>query len=458
MHPRYVFSLPIAALVLLAGCDVGNNVTATEDLDASVAAMMRGDVTRVESDDATMRTAVRLEQGYSAALRRAILENPRFTASIRRYREAGAGIQISQSAARPQLTAGATAGGIAGGNDSGVRTGVAANISLSQLVFDGGATRAEVAGATAQAYAARANIAATGNDVGRDAALVWIDLWQANTHLSLLNQRLREVSPMIERIERLITNGIVDRAALAAAERQFLDLKLEEERLTAALRDSRERFNRFYGSRPSAVAAPQRLFSDTELAQMANNWQDAPSLIAAAAELIVAERAVDAAQARTRPTVNVRAGASSPISRSDRPDANVGLVLQHTFSDGGRRAAEIERLNERLQAGRATFEDIKSSARVDVETALSRHRSLRGTISVLEAQIRSLDTERETLRSQIASGQANLRQLVEAEVSYYRAQARLIEVRGELSKLEIALASQTGQLTRKLNIDIDALL
>jgi len=458
MPPRYVFSVPVAALMLLAGCDVGNNVTPTEELDASVAAMTRGDVTRTDSGEATVRTAVRLEQGYSAALRKAIIDNPKFAASVRRYREAGAGIRISQSAARPQLTAGATVGGVGGGNNSGVETGAAANVTLSQLIFDGGATRAEVAGATAQTYAARARIAATGNEVGRDAAEVWIDLWQANTHLSLLNQRLREVSPMVERIERLITNGIVDRAALAAAERQFLDLKLEEERLQASLRDARERFNRFYGSRPASVAAPQRLFSDAELVQMANIWQDSPALIAAAAELIVAERAVDAAQARTRPTVNLQAGASSPISRSDRPDANVGLVLQHTFSDGGRRAAEIERLNERLQAGRATFEDTKSSARVDVESALSRHRSLRGTISVLESQISALDTERETLRSQIASGQANLRQLVEAEVSYYRAQARLIEVRGELSKLEIGLASQTGQLTRKLNIDIDALL
>lgn len=457
MLPRHVFSLPVAALVLLAGCDFGN-VTPTEELDASVAAMTRGDVTRMGTDAAPVQTAVGLQQGYSAALRTAILDNPRFTASVRRYREAGAGIQIAQSGLRPQATASATAGGVTNNNDSGLTTGAATNVSLSQLVFDGGATRAEVAGATAQAYAARANIAVSGNDVGRDAALAWIDLWQANTHLALLQARLAEVSPMIERIERLITNGIIDRASLAAAERQFLDLKLEEERLNASLRDAQERFNRFYGSRPGSVAAPSRLFSTDELAQMANIWPDSPALIAAAAELIVAERAVDAAQARTLPTVSLRAGASSPISETDDPSANVGVVLQHTFGDGGRRVAEIERLDERLQAGRATFEDAKANARVEVETALSRHRSLRSVISVLEAQIEALATERSTLGSQIASGQANLRQLVEAEVQYYRAQARLVETNGELAKLEITMASLTGQLTRKLNINIDALL
>jgi len=433
------------------------NTPTRQELDASVAVMTRGNVARAPEGE-SVRTAVRIDQGFAQALQRAVLDNHQFTASIRRYREADAGIRLSQSEARPQLTAGATVGGVTGGNNSSLTTGAAGNITLSQLIYDGGATRANVAGATARAYAARANIAVAGNNVGRDAAMAWIDLWQANAHLTLLRERLNEVSPMVERIERLITNGIVDRAALAAAQRQLLDLRLEEERLVASLRDATERFHRYFGTRPTSVSAPQSLFSDAELVQMSRIWEDSPALIAAAAELIAAERAVEVAQARTRPTIRLGAGASSPISRTDNPDANIGLMVQYNFGDGGRRRAEIERLDERLQAERATFEDALSRTSVEIETGLSRHRSLRETVSVLGAQITALDTERNTLRSQITSGQANLRQLVEAEVLYYRARARLIEVRGELTKLEISLASQTGQLTQRLNIDIDTLL
>lgn len=458
MFLRHIIAGPVyaSALVFLAGCM--GDVPTSEELDASVTAMTREDVTQVSSDGEADSKTVKLDQGYSSALRTAILENQKLSSAIRRYREAGAEIQVSKSDARPQLTASATAGGITEGNNSDMTTGAASNISLSQLIFDGGATRANIAGATAQAYAARANVAASGNEVGRDAAMAWIDLWQANAQQALLQKRLREVSPTIERIERLISNGIVDRASLAAAQRHFLDLKLEEERQRAALRDARERFNRYYGDRPSSVAAPQRLFSNSDVAQMAKAWQDSPALISAASELIVAERALDAARAKTRPTVRLRAGVNSPISSTDDTEGNVGLVLEHTFGDGGRRKANIDRLDNQLQAKRAAFEDAKSQARVEVETALSQHRSLRSTISVLQSQIEALDTERKTLRSQISSGQAQLRQLVESEVLHYRAQARLIQIRGELSKLEIILASQTGALTRKLNIDIDTLL
>jgi len=456
MLTRYLFAGSVVALTVLAGCETANT-SSSQELEASVAAMTRGNVTR-SADHDTVRTPVIIDQGYSQALRVAVLENQRFTASIRQYREADAGIRVSQSAARPQISAGATVGGISGSNEARLTTGAIGNVTLSQLIYDGGATRASIAGATAQAYAARANVNVAGNEVGRDAAMAWIDLWQANAHLALLRERVNEVSPMIERIERLISNGIVDRAALAAAQRQLLDLRLEEERLQASLRDATERFNRYFGSRPTSVPAPQRLFSEAELAQMGSTWPDSPALIAAAAELIVAERAVDAARGRTRPTIRVGAGVSSPTSRSDNPDANIGLMVQYNFGDGGRRAADIERLNERLQAGRDTFEDALASADVEVQTALSTHRSLRGTISVLEAQIVTLNTERSTLRSQITSGQANLRQLVESEVLYYRAQARLVEVRGELAKLEITLSSRTGQLMQRLNVDIDSLL
>lgn len=449
----------VAALALLVGCQ-NSNVLSSQELATSVAAMTHSDVTRPADEDETEpRDAVDLSQGYRSALRSAILENQEFAASVRRYKGADASIRVAQSARRPQIDTSATIGGIIEGGDvDSSEGGAAVDVSLSQLIYDGGRTRANIAGATAQAYAARANVAVAGNEVGRDAALAWNDLWQANSQIALLRERLDEVGPLIGRIEQLISNGMVDRAVLAASKRQFLDLKLEEENLQATLRDAQERFNRYYRDRPRSVSAPKRLLSDAELAQAANIWQDSPALIAAAAELIAAERAVAAAQAEMRPTVSLRTGATSPLGETDNPNFNAGLVLQYKFGDGGRRKAEIERLGEELKAGRATFEDTKSATRVEVETTLSQHRALRQSLSILKSQIQELDVERKTLRSQITSGQSDLRRLVESEILYYRVRSRRIGLRGELAALEITLASVTGQFINKLAIDIDTLL
>lgn len=453
-----IFAASAVSLGLLAGCQSAD-VLSREELDTTVAAMTRSDVTRPPGEEDVARQSVDLSQGYREALRTAVLENPEFIASVRRYKGADAGIRVVQSAMRPQFSTSLTAGGITERGRSGVTTAAGADVTLSQLIFDGGQTRADIAGATAEAYAARANIAVAGNEVGQAAAQAWIDLWQVNAQIALLNERISEVSPLIERIERLIASGIVDRASLAAAQRQFLDLKLEEERFQSELSTARDRFNRYYGDRPRSIPAPKRLFTNSEISGMSNSWQDSPALIAAAAELIAAERAVDAAEAQLRPRVNLRAGVNSPLqSSSNRENATLGINLEHVFGDGGRRKAEIERRTEQLQAGRSAFEDTKESTLVEVENVLADHQSLRETISILESQIRELDTERNTLRSQITSGQADIRQIVETEVIYYRARARLIGVRGELTSLEVIMASLTGQLIDKLAIDVDALL
>lgn len=453
MPSTRIFAVSVSTLVFLAGCQ-STEIPSNEALDASVAVMTRNDVT--VAPDAPARAVIDRSKGYRATVRSAVLENQEFAASIRRYKEASASIRVAQSGTRPQIVGGMTAGGVV--EDSDVTGGVAADLSLSQLIFDGGKIRANISGATALAYAARADVNVLGNEIGGRAAMAWIDLWQSNAQLALVQGRIDDVDPLIRQIGSLIASGMVDRAALAAAQRQFLDLSLEKDKVQTDLRNAQERFNRYYGERPRSVPPPQRLFSEAELAQMAKAWQDSPTLIAAAAELIAAEYAVESARAELRPTVSARAGLNSPLDRNDNPTATVGFVVRYTFGDGGRRKAEISRLDERLQAGRASFEDAKSSVLVEVESALSQHKTLRGTLSVLSAQIRELDTERNTLKSQISSGQANMRQLVESEVLYYRAQARQIEAQGELRALEIGLAAATGQLINKLSIDIDALL
>ena len=457
MSAKYLFALPVVAAMTLAGCET-SNTSGLDALDETVLEMTRTDVTRRSNGAAARPTIDHTALGYRTALRASVLASSEFHAAVRRFRESEAGIQLAQSGARPQVSGGVTIGAIGGGDRSGIDTGAAANLSLSQLLFDGGETRANIEGATAQAYSARAAIAITGNDVAMRAATAWRDLWQATTQLAMLQEQVSEAESLLERIQRLISSGIVDRAAFASGQRQLLDLKLEQESLQAARRDAQQRFNRYFGSRPTSLPAPDRLFTDAELSRFVSNWQDSPLLIKAAAELIVAERAVDAVRAEIRPNVSLQAGAQSALDNSDRPEGNIGVVVRHVFVDGGRRAAQLTQREEALAAAREAFEAQKDDLNVEAETSLSRHRSLRASVSVLQAQLRELETERDTLRSQITSGQANLRQLVEAEVTFYRTRARLLEIRGDIAALELTIVASAGQLPERLGVDIGSLL
>ena len=453
---RSALLLPLG--VALAGCAGMSDRLDDETLQASIAQMAVSDVTLpdalVEQD---RRVAARPDDGYRDALRKAVLRSDAVQSSVRELRSWQANIRVARSALLPQLTGSATAGAIVE-RDAADRVGGAADVSLSQLVFDGGATAAQIDASTARAYAAQAEVLIAGNTAAEEAAQAWVDVWHYNARLALLRSRVAEVEGIKNTLEQMITNGFIDRASLAAAERQVLDIRMEEEQLQASLRRAQTRFNRLLGYAPGGVAAPQSLLASGEPAGLRAIWRDAPELVSGAANLIALENDLRSAQAATRPTVAVRAGVTSPLSSSDNPNMTVGLTLQHRFSDGGRRAAEIEALQERLAGGRLEFEDGKQEAESELEASLALHQSLVRGRAMVTSQIEVIQRENSTLRSQLSSGQATLNQVVEGEVRYYRARSRQIELAAELARLEIGMMARTGILTQRLGLDLDSLL
>ncbi len=448
--------LVVASALVLGACTAGS--LDEESLARSTAEMARMDVTTGDASiDPARREAVSATDGYRAALRAAVLRSDTVRASVRVLREREAEIDMARSALRPQVTASATAGGIRE-RTVGARLGGATDISVSRLVFDGGASAAGIDAGTARAFAARAQVLARSNAIGEEAARAWVDVWQFSRRLDLLNERVAEVERVVGTLEQLIASGFIDRASLSAAERQVLDIRMEEEQLVSSLQGARVRFARLMGYTPARLDGPQRLLVQGEPEGLRALWRDAPEVTSAAALLIATERDLEAAQARRRPTVSVRGGVSSPLSETDNPNVNVGLVLSHDFGGGGRRAAEIAALEERVAASRLDFEEGKRTAEQDLEAALARYRAVQRGRARLNEQVEVIESENSTLRSQLSSGQASLGQVVEGEVRLYRARSRQIEMSAEMALIEVGMVALTGQLAARLGIDLDSLL
>jgi uncharacterized protein YpmS len=64
-------------------------------------------------------------------------------------------------------------------------------------------------------------------------------------------------------------------------------------------------------------------------------------------------------------------------------------------------------------------------------------------------------SEAETSRSQITTGQSTLRQLVEAEVSNYRAHDRQIAIWAERQILLLTIAARTGEVARRIGLQTE---
>ncbi len=87
-----------------------------------------------------------------------------------------------------------------GTKPSKTTTGIAGGIQASQLIYDGGESVANINSATAKAVGARVERIIIGNELALEAARAWIDVWQYEEKLDLLNARSKEMETVVHKL------------------------------------------------------------------------------------------------------------------------------------------------------------------------------------------------------------------------------------------------------------------
>jgi outer membrane protein TolC len=438
-----------AALVFLASCDAPTEIS---EMRTIVEERLTTSASGAPISEAQ---PIALAQGLAPALRAAVTTNQGYLGALALEAEAMGQVGVAASARRPQLTGNANVGGIreTGTSANTTTMGVAGGVNLSQLVYDGGASASAMNRSTALALSAQAGRVAQGNEIALTAARAWIDLWQYSERLRLMLARTAEMDTLIDQIERMASNGMLDRASLENAQGQIVDIKLEESRLIAGQAEAQVLFQRFFNAKPANVTKPSELVSAAQARSMAQDWQTAPGLQRQAAELLAAQAAVGEAQSALKPRARLQAGARSPLESGESTDLTVGLSLEYSFSDGGRRKKQLEAAEARVAATNAQLSDAQRGLEAELQAGLTRLASIERAMPLLADKLRLSRSEAETSRSQMLTGQSNLRQLVEAEIEIYRAQDQQIAMQAERQTLLLTIASRTGALSRIVGLE-----
>jgi adhesin transport system outer membrane protein len=436
-----------AALVFLASCDAPTDMS---DMRTTVEERL---TTYASEAPGAGGEPIALTHGLAPALRAAVSTNAGYLGALALEAEAMGQVGVVASARRPQLTGNANIGGIREtGSNADTTTGVAGGVNLSQLVYDGGASASAMNRSTALALSAQAGRVAQGNEIALSAAQAWINVWQYSERLRLMRTRTSELDMLVEQIERMASNGMLDKASQENAQRQIVDIKLEESRLIAGQAEAQVLFHRFFNVKPSNVPKPSKLVSAAQARSLAKDWQTAPGLQRQAAELLAAQAAVGEARSAFKPRARLQAGALSPLASGESTDLTVGLSLEYSFSDGGRRKKQLEASEARVAATDAQLRDAQRGLEAELQAGLTRLASIERAMPLLADKLRLSRSEAKTSRSQMLTGQSNLRQLVEAEIEIYRAQDQQIAMQAERQTLLLTIAASTGALFRLVGL------
>lgn len=392
---------------------------------------------------------------FEKAILQAVEANEGYRAALFLEREMMAGIGVAESVRRWQVAATSTLGGVrekGGTQPSNTTTGIAAGVQASQLVYDGGESAANIDIATAQAVGARIDRIISGNELALEASRAWIDVWQYNEKLDLLNVRSEEMKMVVSQIERMASIGMMDRAALDSVLRKIVAISLEQTRLQSNLYQAQVRFKRFFNQKPAELAMPTGLVTMSDARRQADAWQEAPHLQRSAVELILAQNAVLAAKAAFKPKAKFQAGVTSPIQDGESTDLSLGLALEYKLGDGGRRNSQLDAAEARMEAAKTSLLDAKRSLKTEMGLAVQQLTAIETSMPLLARQITLSASGAKTAKSQLTTGQANLNQVIEAKIEHYRAEDRQIAVRAEKVALQLVVASRTGLLGRLIGL------
>ena len=447
LMPRSLTCAAAIFVIHLSGC-------ADAPLEISQMKEVIGATLSIESEETSQDKPIAEQGSLHASLTRAVEANDAYRAMIAMEAEAFANIAVADSARQIQVSTNANIGSLSESGDT--TTGVTARLNLSHLLYDAGESGAAVNLATAQALATQSERLIRGNDLALEAARAWIDVWQFDARIALLISKTTDMEALIGQIERMFSNGMIDRSILEGVQRRIVDISLERMQLDANLQEAQIRFQRYFDTAAGNLERPSEIVGQDLAHRMAERWEEAPLLRRQAAELIIARNNVAIAEAAFKPRARVEGAVISPTEPGEGANFNLGLSLTYTIGDGGRREANLRAAQERFEAAQAQLADVRERIQAELRASTTRLTALERSMPLMAENIRLSAGEAEIARTQIVTGQSSLQRLIEAEIDNYRAQDREIAMQAEKLTLQLTIAAMTGGLGRELGLDTSA--
>ena len=95
------------------------------------------------------------------------------------------------------------------------------------------------------------------------------------------------------------------------------------------------------------------------------------------------------------------------------------------------------------------------SLKAEIKSSIQKLTSIEMSMPLVARQVELSASAAKTARSQLATGQANLNEVVEANIENYRAEDRQITIRAEKLVLQLVIASRTGLLGQLIGLPTD---
>ncbi len=334
-------------------------------------------------------------------------------------------------------------------------------LTLTQMLFDGFATRNDVERLNYAALVRYFEVLDSAENTALEATRAYIDVLRYRDLVKLAEDNYVRHRQFFDQIQERTKAGVGRRVDLEQASGR---LALAESNLLTEisnLHDVSARFQRIVGITPVDTLSESGLLKDNIPVQLNGALQRAfdanPALLAAIENIGSAKSEIDVRRARFAPRVELRAN-TDQRNKNDvgvGPHANsrtVEVVLNWNLYKGGSDNAALKQAAEQLN----TSKDLRDKACVDLRQTLTIAyndiQRLAEQLKYLDQHQLSIEKAREAYQRQFEIGQRTLLDLLDTENEYFQARRAYVNGTRDHELAHARTQAGMGALLSSLNI------
>ncbi|HET6522859.1 MAG TPA: TolC family outer membrane protein [Geminicoccaceae bacterium] len=308
-----------------------------------------------------------------------------------------------------------------------------AQLTLSQMLFDGFATRSEVRRQLARVDSAAYRVAEAAEFIALDAIEAYLDVLRNEQLVALAEENIGSHEGILGQVSRLEREGAGGIADVRQAEARLAAAQANLAQAEGNLRDARATFRRVVGAppvdpvqpRPPVDAVPEAVEAATLLAA-----EYSPTVQIVRADIDVARAELQGAQADYYPRLDVELGATAGDNIDGVEGRDVGasalLVMRYNLFRGGADVAREREAFARMREARRQLDAARRTAEEEAQLSYSALTTARARAAALRNQAEANVRTREAYGSQFELGQRSLLDLLDAENELFVSRSSLV--------------------------------
>ena len=333
-------------------------------------------------------------------------------------------------------------------------------LTLTQPIYRGGATRAGTNQADNRVFAQRGRLIASEQTVFTNVINAYVNVIQTQQVLQLNINNEQVLARQLQATNDRFRVGEITRTDVAQAEAALAGARATRQTAEGNLQTARGTYRQYVGELPEQLIEPQPLKlpvkNQAEAVQLAS--QNNPNVIAALFDDAASRDNIDLQFAALMPQLSIQAQAARVDGQTIAgQSSNVGQVVLNAsvpIYQGGAEYSRVRQARQQQQA-RKTVDDVRRQAVQLATQAWETFTSTRATIESTRAQIRANQIALEGVQREAIVGSRTTLDVLNAEQALLNSRVTLVQNLSAFVNASYLVAAAIGRLTAKdLNLNV----